>query len=282
MARTEADPLSDMTLGEMRGGDAAAGLALSAEAGWNQTADDWSMMIRLGQAFAIAAPDSRLVATALALPYPPDFGWISMVLVHGPCRRRGLGRLLLARAVSELESRGLVPFLDATPAGRPVYERMGFRPVEALTRWQGSGGGQPAPVGRQRANGDTVTELDRTAFGADRSPILADLIARPGAQALDDPDGKGFCLSRPGRTATYIGPLVARETAPALELLDAALSTVSGPALIDVPDRDSAVARLLSERGFRAERPLTRMALRRDTGFGEAALRRAIAGPELG
>ena len=74
----------------MRGGDVAAGLALSAEAGWNQTAEDWSMMIRLGQAFAIAAPDSRLVATALALPYPPDFGWISMVLVHGPYRRRGL------------------------------------------------------------------------------------------------------------------------------------------------------------------------------------------------
>ena len=47
MARTEADPLEEMTPCEMRGSDAAAGLALSAEAGWNQTADDWSMMIRL-------------------------------------------------------------------------------------------------------------------------------------------------------------------------------------------------------------------------------------------
>ena len=145
MARTEADLLAEMTLGELRGGDVAAGLALSAEAGWNQTADDWSMMIRLGQAFAIAAPDSRLVATALALPYPPDFGWISMVLVHGPCRRRGLGRLLLARAVSELESRGLVPFLDATPAGRPVYERMGFRPLEAPDALAGTGRGRTRP-----------------------------------------------------------------------------------------------------------------------------------------
>jgi GNAT superfamily N-acetyltransferase len=282
MARIESGAL-DAALVEMRDADVAEGLALSDEAGWNQTARDWSLMIQLGRAFAIAA-DGRLVATGLALPYPPDFGWISMVLVHGPYRRRGLATRLLERSVAEERKRGLVPFLDATPAGRPVYERMGFRPIETLTRWRGSGGGSTPsplpPVATQDLS--RIAELDHAAFGADRSAVLADLHGRPGAVSRRDPATGGFLLSRPGRTATQVGPIVARETETALRLLESGLGVIPGPVVMDVPDREAAVARLLAGRGFRPERPFVRMALDRDTAFGDAALVHAVAGPELG
>jgi len=69
--------------------DLEAAMALSEEAGWNQVAADWLLMLRLGSGFAVR-DGGRVVATALALPYPPVFGWVSMVLVHTPYRRRGL------------------------------------------------------------------------------------------------------------------------------------------------------------------------------------------------
>ena len=49
-----------------------------------------------------------------------------------------------------------------------------------------------------------------------------------------------------------------------------------------MPDREPELADLLAERGFEPERPFTRMALEHDAPFGEPALVRAIAGPELG
>src|SRR5690606_18597512 len=83
----------------------------------------------------------RVVASSMILPYPPRFGWIGMVLVHGPFRRRGLATRLLHRAIAELEQAGLAPMLDATPAGKAVYDALGFKPLFELQRWRGAGGG---------------------------------------------------------------------------------------------------------------------------------------------
>jgi GNAT superfamily N-acetyltransferase len=270
------------SLVELRETDVSAGFALSEEVGWNQTAEDWSLTIRLGRAFGVPGPEGRLVATALALPYPSSFGWIGMMIVHGPYRRRGLARRLMERSIAELLERGLVPYLDATPAGRPVYERMGFRPVEALTRWRGPGGGPKSPLLPPVADVSDIVELDLAAFGTDRSAVLADLLRRHGAVSRRDLAADGFLLARPGRTATYVGPVVARQTDSALSLLASALAAISGPVLIDVPDRESAVTELLAGRGFEPERPFTRMALGYDSAFGDPALVRAIASPELG
>ena len=281
MAPIEAD-VRLAPLVEMRAADVPGAFALSEEAGWNQTVEDWSLLIRLGRAFAVAGSDRRLVGTALALPYPPEFGWISMVLVHGPYRRRGLATRLLDRAIAELRDRSLVPTLDATPAGRPVYERMGFRPIEALTRWRGQGGGSTLSTLPPVQDVRDIAELDRAAFGADRSAVLADLLGRQRAVSRRDPREGGFLLSRPGRTATHVGPVVARETDTALGLLESGLAAISGLVVIDVPDRETEITGLLASRGFRPERPYMRMALDRETGFGDPALVRAVAGPELG
>ncbi|MDP9259381.1 MAG: GNAT family N-acetyltransferase, partial [Actinomycetota bacterium] len=152
--------------------DLEAAMALSEEAGWNQVAADWLLMLRLGSGFAVR-DGGRVVATALALPYPPVFGWVSMVLVHTPYRRRGLATRLVERATAALTEARLLPVLDATPTGAEVYGRMGFRPVGNLLRWRGTGGAGTAAA-RGSAVADGVDELDRAAFGADRGGILAD------------------------------------------------------------------------------------------------------------
>ena len=98
--------------------------ALVREAGWNQVAADWEIFRALGTVYAARA-GGRVVATAATLPYG-EFAWISMVLVAGEQRRRGLGTRLLKRCIDALDETGRVPVLDATPAGRPLYRALGF------------------------------------------------------------------------------------------------------------------------------------------------------------
>src|ERR1017187_2766152 len=74
---------------------------LSAEAGWNQTSDDWRMLLRLSPegCFGIDA-DSRLVSTATLICYGSQLAWIGMVLTNGRYRRRGFARSLLLHAIA--------------------------------------------------------------------------------------------------------------------------------------------------------------------------------------
>ncbi|TMJ27252.1 MAG: GNAT family N-acetyltransferase, partial [Alphaproteobacteria bacterium] len=48
---------------------APAALELSAEAGWNQRADDWKVFLAHGRVTGVFAAGRRLVATAAILPY---------------------------------------------------------------------------------------------------------------------------------------------------------------------------------------------------------------------
>ena len=255
-------------------------LALSEEAGWNQVAADWLLMLRLGSGFAVR-DGGRVVATSLALPYPPAFGWVSMVLVHEPYRRRGLATRLVERAMAVLRGDGLQPVLDATPAGAEVYGRMGFRPVGNQLRWRGTGAGAAA-VQEPSDIADRVQDLDRTAFGADRGAVLAELSTRPAPVAVLAAGDDGYLLSRVGRTATQLGPLVAREATTAIALLTEGLDAVGGAVVVDVPEQATAVAALLTERGFAPERAYVRLVHGTDGLAGAPELVHAIAGPELG
>src|SRR5947209_8149221 len=108
--------------------------ALISEARWNQIAADWRMFVELGRVYAAHTEAGRIVATTATLPYGKRFAWISMVLVAGPYRRRGLATSLLRRAMDDLAAARLVPVLDATPDGRPVYRALGFQDSWSFTR----------------------------------------------------------------------------------------------------------------------------------------------------
>jgi len=287
--------------------------ALAAEAGWNQTHEDWERMLSLGTGRGVADETGRVVASSVTMPYGDAVGWIGMVLVTAAWRRCGLATRLLDRAVASLRDAGLVPGLDATPAGEPVYRRLGFSGDVALTRWRrpaaaGRGSGPAAPddctpddatpddatpdnatpddarlAETTPGDLDWIAALDARAFGADRRPLLASLLAR-GAAGWKRGEA-GFLLRRPGRTATQLGPLCAEDEGTAAHLLACAVQAEAGPLLIDVPDAQEATVRLLERAGFTAERPFLRMYLGagRDEGVGgEPALLHAIAGPELG
>ena len=269
--------------------DVGAACGLVAEAGWNQNAADWAIFLELGSAVGVKTKDGRLVATAATLPYPSGFGWISMVLVTAAFRRRGIATRLLERCIAHLRQAGMVPVLDATPAGREVYKPLGFRDGWPIQRW-----GRHCDVAASMSIGTgnleqqhwpEVLALDAAAFGCDRSPLLERLRQRcAGFSCVYEKGGRlrGFLLGREGRIATQIGPIVAEDEDIAGMLVAHALARVKAPVIVDALERHAGFARRLAAHGFERERPYTRMALGRDTLFGDPSRTLAIAGPELG
>jgi GNAT superfamily N-acetyltransferase len=271
--------------------DLEAAMALSAEAGWNQAAEDWRFFIQCGRTRCLNRHD-RLIATAAILPYAPRFAWISMVLVTASERRQGLARWLLHRCVTDVVAAGLVPVLDATPAGRSVYLELGFCDAWGMRRLVGRAEGSAKaahatiPV-RPLLDSDwpQLIALDATVFGADRSTLLKSLAQRlPAAALVAECSGRiaGFSLGRNGRVMVQLGPVVAADPGTAVALVTAMLSRVSGPVALDVPDCHAGLEQWLVARGFSAERALTRMVYQRAVAFDDTARLFAIAGPELG
>lgn len=277
MAATE--PIQHLTVE-----DAPRCQPLSDEAGWNQLPSDWGMMLEHGQGFSIADAAGTPGATALALPMGPRIGWISMVLVTQEMRRRGHATRLLNGCVDWLEHSGRVPFLDATPAGEPLYRGMGFAPVLELTRMKGMGGGTTDMESlRPAAQSDLpwMAELDKDVFGGERAFILENLLSRSGAIAFVREAQDGFVLSRAGRTATQIGPIIAPSAESAEQLLSAALAAISGSVLIDAVAVHP-LAATLEARGFAKQRPFLRMAKGFNRKIEDKTRLFAAAGPELG
>jgi GNAT superfamily N-acetyltransferase len=272
-------------------GDVPSALRLSEDAGWNQTTADWSYLLRAGHGFGVDDERGKLIATAITLPYDGGFGWISMMLVDPAERGAGIAKRLLATCIAALRNTGRVPVLDATPAGRPVYERAGFRDVGMLRRLRcrktlSGPESEPAPL-RPATPGDLVdiVRIDAAAFGARREMLLAELLSRmPHLAWVAEGNGRpeAFILARDGRTATQLGPIVAPDDDVALALIQTALRNVDGPVIIDVPDEQAKLQRALLGVGFLEERPLLRMAHESTRKYGDQRGLFAIAGPELG
>ena len=254
--------------------DVPGACELSQAAGWNQTAADWERLIALEPfgCFGIEA-DGRLVATTTLLTFGRDIAWIGMVLTHADYQRRGYARRLVTAALELALCRGVAAVkLDATDQGRPLYASLGFQDEQPIERWCRP----PGPlVSKPVATGSLPLRSDRLAFGADRSRFLATLGS---PLVIDD----AYVLQRPGSRARYLGPCVARNTATAFALINAALSVAPDEMWFWdlLPSNPSAVA-LARDFAFERVRRLVRM-VRGEPIRGEDTMVYAIAGFEAG
>src|SRR5215467_6829198 len=179
-------------------------VALSAEAGWNQTIEDWLLFLRHGILLGLPDREGVTVGTGAVLAYPGGFAWISMVLVTAARRRERIGTAILEACRAEIAGRGLVAALDATPAGERIYRPLGFEEMFNLSRWQGvtqiTRSNPPSGI-RAMAAADIsmVSVIDADAFGASRKFLVESLFRRLPQLAFVSDDNSGFVLARPGR-----------------------------------------------------------------------------------
>jgi GNAT superfamily N-acetyltransferase len=254
---------------------------LSSAAGWNQTADDWRLLLELAADGCVCIEaDGGVVATTTLMCYGRRLGWIGMVLTHSEYRRRGFATQLLMHVLTRADALGVRTVkLDATEQGQPLYRKLGFVAEQAVERWFRAA----VPVAAQKTSG-TRGEIslwfkaDAAAFGTDRSQLLQQLAQRGACSA----NARAYVLTRSGRNTAYIGPCVAQDSSAARDLLYSAVTTpAAGGWAWDLLTQNGEAVSVAIELEFTPQRRLIRM-FRGEKLQGEARMVHAIAGFEFG
>lgn len=267
--------------------DIPAGLALCRSAGWNQLDNDWNIFLTLnphGSRVAINE-DGKVVGTVATVDYEGRFSWIGMVLVDPEMKKQGIGTQLLNEALGILQLHETVR-LDATPAGREIYLKLGFKDEYTLSRMvsTGSKGSADSNVRHTTAGDfDSIFHRDKEVFGASRIELLKWLHEKfPELSfALRAKEKISYCFGRRGFNFTQIGPVIASTSDEAAQLTSTALNNISGPVVMDVMS-DSAFQRWLNSKGFTEQRKLIRMYRGINAYPGIPDQQFSILGPEFG
>ena len=233
----------------------------------------------------LALQDNTPVGVVGATIYQ-TFAHVGMMAVHPRVQRQGVGLALMQHLLAWLDGQR-VPcvLLDASAAGQPLYEKLGFvayRQVDVLQRRTGSSFHTPAPQVEpiSMRDLDELVEFDTAIFGADRGRVLQALLTTFPERAfmLRSEMGQitGYVFAQENR----IGPWVAERSQDAEVLLQAALSLrYAGTVSVVVPEENPAAVELLSRYGFemvRVNRHMGRGASapprQRDRMYGQTSL----------
>ncbi|HEY3320273.1 MAG TPA: GNAT family N-acetyltransferase [Planctomycetota bacterium] len=275
---------------------------LRQQAHWNQSDEDWRHLIEMDPEGCFAAElDGRIVGTATAARFEPasgpgSFGWVGMVLVDEACRGKGLGSALLTRAIDYLRNCDVETVkLDATPMGRPVYLKQGFRDECMLERWKGipalnaadappCPGIRLAPVNSHDLN--YLVGFDAHAFGAQRRQILASWMHAWPERSIGAWNGSrlvGYALARRRANWPQIGPVVCETPEIGIALLARAFELAAGrEVVLDLFSENKWSIELAQRAGLTQQRTLTRMYHGPNASPGHREQLAAIAGPEVG
>jgi GNAT superfamily N-acetyltransferase len=279
--------------------DIPTGMRLKEFAGWNQTQEDWHRFLEANSDGCFVAEwYGQVAGTVATIIYSNVLAWIGMVLVDPKFRGEGIGTALLARALDALSARQIPCVkLDATPEGRPIYERQGFQAEYAIERCvlQRQGNVNTVVAAHSRTETaepggtndiESILAMDREIFGADRGTLLRSVasaapefvIAAQRSSSLE-----GYALGRKGSRADHLGPWVASNASAARELLEAFLDRSRRDVVfIDVVRENPWAPPLLVDHGFQKSRSLTRMYRGENKCAGRPELLCAILGPEFG
>ena len=200
-------------------------------------------------------------------------------------RSQGVGTRLLQEAMSIL--RGIPSIrLDATPQGRPVYQRLGFEDEYELCRMQlaeTTVADRPDDLSRvvtfksrqteelsvrpmKAEDLAAVGEADRRIFGADRHEILQWALQQSPEYAwiaLSSAGLEGYCFGRRGFNFDQVGPVHSQSELVSQRLVAACLSSAKPGTrfIVDPLLHSPSWLEWLRLAGFVHQRPFTRMAL---------------------
>jgi GNAT superfamily N-acetyltransferase len=280
-------------LRKMRRDDIPAAMKLSVAEGWNQTEDDWLLLIEnSGNVCLLAEKNEKIIGTTTAINYHNDLSWIGMVLVDREYRGRGVATALLTFVFNQLEDCKSIK-LDATPAGRQVYQKCGFKDEYEITRMvnmsmttftipQNEMIAEPIRLNQL----PEVVALDQLVFGVNRQQLIEFILKRNAGKSWAVKHNKkmtGFALQREGNRYHHVGPVIAETTVAAQILLASSLNCLANRAVVvDVLSDKEDLVKWLISLGFVAQRHFVRMFKEQNYFSGRSDKYYLICGPEVG
>jgi predicted N-acetyltransferase YhbS len=270
--------------------DIAAAHQLSVEVKWPDRADDWRFVADAGAGF-VAQEGERVVGTALYWTFGANGGSLGMVIVAPDRQGKGIGRALMERLLDALGPR--VTVLHATPAGEPLYAKLGFRRIGAIHQHQSADFTVPSIAlsqgERLRAieprDTGTFIALASRASGFDRSALLLALMRIADgvvSVVLERDDATlGFPLIRKFGRGHAIGPVVAvvddgKHTRRAQALIAQGLAQNAGNFTCIDPPNESGLGEWLESIGLKRVDTVIKMARNgtppRDAFVGQFAI----------
>jgi GNAT superfamily N-acetyltransferase len=252
---------------QMTADDIPTGMRFKAQYGWNTLPDDWHRQLDLEpEGCFVAEDDGQVVGTACACVFD-NVAWVNLVLVAQVHRRRGIATNLMRYVLAWLDERKVSSIrLDATPVGRPVYEKLGFVTEYELTRYQGNMPALPVTSDAEQVTlaqtGDLpmVARFDESVTGTNRAKLIRYLRQRVELFVVrGGEDIVGYAAFRPGSTARHIGPCLGEADA-CRKLLAALTQVLRGDFVcMDVPLPHAAANAYALALGLTAQRQFTRM-----------------------
>jgi len=288
-------PHTTVTIRKMNEEDIDSAMELVLSEGWNQTENDWNLFLDNSLNICLVAEiENRVVGTVTAFNYNNKIAWIGMVLVNKTHRGKGISKLMLAEIFKRLNCCQSIK-LDATPAGSPVYKKMGFEEEYLINRMVcGSVDKMQKKNLTDNYHIDSLEdksiseaiEFDEIAFGSNRATLLESLIGSfPGKCFVLKQNSKlaGFALGREGNKYHHIGPVTAVSAQQALDLIVNSLFYLQGkPVVIDILEEQTILIEALLKLGFEKKRHFMRMFIPPNAFPGSIRLQYLICGPEFG
>lgn len=284
---------TDFIVRPMQPGDIVYAMKLSNAEGWNQTEKDWKLLIENPQNVCLLAEcNKKIIGTTTAMNYANQIAWIGMVLVAKESRGQGVSKLLVTNVLEKLESFASIK-LDATPAGRQVYEKFDFKDEYLIIRLV------TGSMKNLSSDDDTtfvesirledieeIIALDEQVFGTNRGPLIKSLVKQYPHKAWllkRNNSIAGFALGREGNRYHQVGPVSGSTIDDVKMLIRKALKElINQPVVIDVLFEKENLINWLSSIGFTRQRHFVRMYKKENLFPGIANKQYVICGPEFG
>jgi predicted N-acetyltransferase YhbS len=171
----------------MRDTDLPAAHALSQAVRWPHRAEDWQFALRLGPGF-VAEEDGAVVGTALCWHQGPHHGSLGLIIVSPAHQGKGIGSQLMRLVLERLGDR--CTLLNATRAGQPLYESLGFQAIGTLHQHQGifaPPAASTGPSARPATAADipAIVALANRATGMVRDEVIEQLVGVAGGAVVE-------------------------------------------------------------------------------------------------
>ena len=254
------DTTKNLKLNVLDENDIEGLISLSQSVGWDYDRDEIRTVMSSGKILGHKNELGQIVSSGAIIPYDTHLASIGMIIVNQQYRGQSLGKEITQACIERVLEKVSI-MLIATPEGKPMYEKMGFKEVGYVHKFISN---NYVPSNNLLSEGlkkdvfivgdiDKVVELDKNAFGDSRRKFLVNRINQSHQSlVLRDEIGRilGYGLSISGPENLILGPIVAPNFNTAAYLINQLALNHRGKLRIDTPISDEMFMKFLRDSGF--------------------------------